>query len=241
MFFLIYILFFTLTYGHKCSFKNSTKYQHTYLCQEKLNTTSIRIWLHMKFNKSEHEQNFFLYYTFTLRVIDLTQKHKTHLKDHFEKQISDYVKINFNEKENNTINIHNLPPGRYEICVNFLNNKTKNFYYRSSTSCLYVSWNVPEYEHNQAHLMQMLLIISIIILLAAIVFFIYALHQYFAPEILPVVVDHMDEKDEVSDNSERAKLLIHKHFVQDVNPFASSVRKRIHQRYAHRSPDPNDT
>ncbi|CAF2717014.1 unnamed protein product [Rotaria sp. Silwood2] len=237
MFFLIYyFLFFTLTYGYKCSFENSTKYPHIYLCQEKLNTTSIRIWLHMKFNKTEAEQHFFLYYAFTLRVMDLTNKHELQLKDRFEKQISDYVKINVNEKENNTINIHSLSPGRYEICVNFLSNKNKHFYYRSSTSCLYVPWNIPEYEYNQANLMQILLIISIIILLATIVFFLHAVHQYFISDIRPIV---MNEKDEVTDNNERAKLLVNKHFVQNVNPFELLVRKRIHQRYAHRLSDSN--
>ncbi|CAF3333671.1 unnamed protein product [Rotaria sp. Silwood1] len=152
-----------------------------------------------------------------LSVMDLTGKHEVNLKDRFEKQIS-----------------------RYEICVNCLSNKNKNFYYRSSTSCLYVPWNTREYEQNQANLMQVLLIISIIILLATIVFFIYAVHQYYIPKICPIVTDDMDEKDEVTNNTEHARLLVNKHFVQDVNPFESLVRKRIHQRYAHRPPDTND-
>ncbi|CAF3354007.1 unnamed protein product [Rotaria sp. Silwood1] len=172
--------------------------------------------------------------------------YKTPSSDHACMAVSARTKLSQNSERKMiglskyTINVHNLLPGRYEICVNCLSNKNKNFYYRSSTSCLYVPWNTREYEQNQANLMQVLLIISIIILLATIVFFIYAVHQYYIPKICPIVTDDMDEKDEVTNNTEHARLLVNKHFVQDVNPFESLVRKRIHQRYAHRPPDTND-
>ena len=244
MFFLIYSLLLTLTCAHKCSFKTSIKHEDVYLCREKLNSTSIRVWLHLKFNQTEYKQNFFSYYTFTLRIIDLIDEHKVHLEDRFEKQISNYVEINRNKKENNTINIHNLPPGRYEICVNLLNNKNKHFYYRSPNSCLHIPWHVPEYEQDSPNrFLQVSLIISIIILLITIVFFIYALYQYFKSRKPFVVIHNIDEgqgTDEDNDIAERAKLLVHQHFAPEVNPFELLVRKRVHRRYSHRSPDMND-
>jgi hypothetical protein len=82
--------------------------------------------------------------------------------------------------------------------------------------------------------------ILIIILLVTIVFFIYALHQYFKsrkPLLQPVATEDIDED---NDPTGRATFLVNQHFVQDTNPFGLLVRKRIHQRYAHRSPDLND-
>jgi ATP-dependent Zn protease len=182
---------------------------------------------------------FFSYYSFTLRIIDLIDKHKIHFKDRFEKQISDYVEIDFYQKENNTINIHNLLPGRYEICVNFLNQKNQNIYYRSSNSCLHIPWNVSEHEKEQPNLfIHLLFFILIIILLVAIAFFIYSLHQYFKsrkpPSAVPIVMENVDEN---NDNAERIKFLVNQHFVPRVNPLELLVRRRIHQRYAVQSPD----
>jgi hypothetical protein len=239
MIFLIYFLLITLTYTHKCSFKTPIKYEQIYLCREKLNSTSLRIWLHLKLNTT----NLFSYYSFTLRIIHLIEKHKIHLKDHFEKQISEYVQINSHSNESNTINLHNLPPGRYEICVNFLNkNTTKIFYYRSSNSCLHIPWNVLEHEKAQPHLfIYILFIILIIILLVTIVFFIYSLHQCFKSRKIPVpvIIENIDED---YNKTEHAKFLVNKHFSQRPNSFELLVRRRFHQRYAHRSsPDLNDT
>ena len=127
MFFLIHFLFFTLTYSHRCSNK---KYEHTYLCREKLNPSTLRVSLHLKFNRTTvRQEKFFSYYSFTLRLIDLSDGHNIHLEERFEKRISDYAAFNLTKPENNTIDIRNLPPGRYEVCVNFLHNKTEKLYY----------------------------------------------------------------------------------------------------------------
>jgi hypothetical protein len=83
--FLIYSLFLTLTYADQCSFKTPIKQEDVYLYREKLNSTSIRVWLYLKFNQSEYTQNFFSYYTFTLRIIHLIDEHEFHLEDRFEK------------------------------------------------------------------------------------------------------------------------------------------------------------
>ncbi len=83
--FLIYSLFLTLTYADQCSFKTLIKQEDLYLCREKLNLTSIRVWLYLKFNQSEDTQNFYSYYTFALRRIHLIDEHEFHLEDRFEK------------------------------------------------------------------------------------------------------------------------------------------------------------
>jgi hypothetical protein len=241
MLFLIYFLFIDLSSTHKCSFTTSSKPEHIYLCREKLNATSLRVWLHLKFNKTEDVPSFFSYYIFTLRMIDLLDEHKIHVKDRYEKQISDYAEINNHSQENNTINIHNLSPGRYEICVNFLNNKNKKIYYRLSSSCLHIPWNVPESPHEHPNpLMQVTLIILVIILLASACFVVHGIHQYLSPKKTPVDEHNIDEEVEDSDSSERAKFLVHQHFSKDINPFELLVRKRIHQRYAHSSSQSND-
>ncbi len=221
MFFLVFFLLFISTYAHKCSWNSPIEYEQIYLCRENLNSTSIRIWLHLKLNSSE--LNYFSYYTFTLRIID---GHKIQLKDRFEKQISDYAEIDFNQKDNNTLNIHNLSPGHYEICVNFFTKNLSKSYCRFSNSCLHIPWNLSEHEpHLFIHVL-------IIILLVAIVFFIYAVHEYFKSRersLLPQAKN--DEEDH--DNSERVRLLVNQHFVEDTNPIELLVRRRIHQRYAH--------
>jgi len=217
------------------------KYEQVYLCQENLNSTSLRIWLYLKLNTTT---NLFSYYSFTLRIINLIEEHKIHFEDHFEKQISEYVQINSHQNESNIINIHHLSPGRYEICVNFLNNNNtkNNFYYRSSNSCLHIPWNVLEHEKAQPHLfIYILFIILIIILLVTIVFFIYSLHQCFKSRKIPVpvIIENIDED---YDKTKHAKFLVNKHFSQRPNSLELLVRRRLHQRYAHRSsPDLNDT
>jgi hypothetical protein len=149
------------------------------------------------------------------------------LKDRFEKQISDYVKIDLNQKENHTIDIHHLSSGHYEICVNFFNNKTDKFYYRSSNSCLYIPWNVLEQPNLSIHVLFMILIIILLITCA---FFIYAIHEYFKSR-KRIVLSQVEDDHDIN---ERARFLVNQHFVEDINPFVLSVRKRIHQRYAHR-------
>ena len=229
---LIYFLFFTLTSTNKCSFQTNIQYEQIYLCRQKLNSTSVRIWLHLKLNQTnQYELHFFSYYVFTLRILDIIEGHKIHLKDRFEKRISEYVKINITEKENHTINIHNLPSGRYEICANFVHKKMKKFYYRSSNSCLHIPWNVPEYEREQPNLfMHVLFMVLIIILLVAIAFVIYSIHRDFKrrQSIVLVDVEHED-----LDQTEHAKLLVNRHFPEEIHPLELLVRKRIHERYAH--------
>jgi len=213
------------------------KYEQVYLCQENLNSTSLRIWLYLKLNTTT---NLFSYYSFTLRIINLIEEHKIHLEDHFEKQISEYVQINSHQNESNIINIHHLSPGRYEICVNFLNKNIKNFYYRSSNSCLHIPWNVSEHGKAQPKLfIYVLFMVLIIILLVTIVFFIYSLHQCFKPREtpVPVIIESIDED---NDKTKQAKFLVNKHFVQNPSSLELLIRKRIHQRYSHRSPDLNE-
>ncbi|CAF1282898.1 unnamed protein product [Adineta steineri] len=240
MFILIYFVFITLTYAHNCSLDTSIKYNHVYLCREKLNSTSLRIWLHLRFNQSDYNENFFSYYIFTLRVINLISGDHIHLEDRFEKQIGDFTQINRNKKENNTINIHHLSPGRYEICVNLLSNKTKKLYYRSSYSCIHIPWHVPEFERYKPNpLKEVLLIISFIILLITIAFVAHNIHT-LSESRKPLIVVHNIDEEEDNDNSELAKLLANKHFVRNISPLELLVRKRIHERYKHQSPDVNE-
>jgi Ca2+/Na+ antiporter len=240
LFLIFFFLFINLSFTYECSFQTVNKSEHIYLCREKLNATSLRVWLHLTLNKSEHVQNTFSYYIFTLRTLDLIDEHKINLKDRFEKKISNYTEINFNKYENNSIKIYNLSPGRYEICVNFFSNKNKNFYYRLPSSCLHIPWAVSEYEHERPNrLVQVSLVITIIILLVTVCFVIHVLHQYFRPEKPPVDTDNMEETEDI-DYSERAKFLVNQHFPTHVNPFELLVRRRIHERYAHYSPDSNE-
>lgn len=245
MLFLIYFYLFTLTYTHKCSFKPSLNYEQIYLCREKLNLTSLRIWLHFKFNQTNlYELNFFSSYSFTLRTIDLLHTHHINFKDRFEKQISNYTEINTYQKQNNTIIIHDLSPGRYEICVNFLNKKMKKFYYRSSNSCLHFPWNVPGHDRAKPNPgIRVLFIVLIIIFLISLAYVFHSIHQYIIsrrpPVPSPVPIDAENADDDI-DDSERARRLVDRHFSKDDNPFELMVRRRIHRRYAHDSPDLND-
>lgn len=236
---LFYLLLFTLTCAHKCSFQTPIAYEQIYLCRETLNASSIRIWLHVKWNQnSRYDLHFFSFYVFTLRIIDSIDENHIRMEDRFEKAISDHAQINLRRRENHTINIHNLPSGRYEICVNFFSKNSTKFYYRSVNSCLHVPWNVSEFQKEQINLFfHVLFLALIIILLVAIAFFIYALHQCFTsqkplppPSAEPGVAEDTDNEENVN---ERARLLVNQHFVRDVRPLESMVRKRIHQRYAH--------
>lgn len=216
-----------------CSLKNPIKHQYVYLCRGKLNSTCIRISLHMKFNKNE--KIFFSYYKFTLRTLHIVHEYEIKLNERYERHISDYVQVNLTNKENNTINIHNLPPGHYEICVRFFNDKDNDFYYGSLNSCLHIPWYATLYRQEQANLKQILVLITIIILLAMITFFMCTLHQYILS--LKTTSSTAEEDNE----PELVKLLIDKHFVENISPMELLVRKRIHQRYAHRLSDSNNT
>jgi hypothetical protein len=74
--------------------------------------------------------------------------------------------------------------------------------------------------------------ILIIILLVSCAFCIYAVHTYCRSRKL-ILLPQIDQE-ENHDINERARFLVNQHFVDDINPFAVSVRKRMHQRYAHR-------
>ncbi|UJR26101.1 hypothetical protein I4U23_007447 [Adineta vaga] len=218
------------------------KHNDVYLCREKLNVTSLRIWLHLRLNQSEQYQ--FSYYTFTLRTINLLDNHNLQLKDHFEKQIGKYLQINRTQNENHTINIHNLSPGRYEICVNLLYDKTYAFFYRSPNSCLYIPWDAPEYDLEEPNSVLLIsFMIGIIMLVVSTAFCIHTIHQYVKLiSSVPIVetVDENEEQDEDQRTSERAKFLVKQHFEPNINPFELLVRRRIHERYNHHSPDLNE-
>ena len=213
-------------------------YQHSYLCREKFNSTTLRIRLHLKANDTEYEPNVFVFYRFTMRTIDLAEEDKLTLDDRFERPITDLTSIDFRRRENHTVSIHHLYPGRYEICVNFFNKK-KTIFYRSANSCLHVPWYVPEYELSKPNLLiQVSLLISVILLLASITFVGYAIHQYIQAEERPVVTaeDEASEQEEQSD-SERVRFLVNQYFGQSSPQYSSLIKKRLRQRYAHRSPD----
>jgi hypothetical protein len=241
MFFLIYFLYFIGAYGHNCSLRTPSKHEHAYLCREKLNATSIRVWLHLRFNHSATKPNSFSYYTFTLRTVDLIDGHSIQLQDRFEKRISDYTEIDTNSKENSTINIHNLASGRYEICVNLFSGKDHVFYYRSPASCLHIPWGVPEHEPHEPNLLiQISLMISMIMLFVTAAFCMHMIHQY-VKSIRPAVVDvdtlEVEESDEDKVKHERARLLVQQSLQPGINPFELLVRRHVLQRYDHWSPD----
>lgn len=254
MFYLIVFLLITfssLRQALKCSTSIPIHHQYSYLCREKMNSTTLRIWLHWRFNRTVHHRTSLAFYRFTLRTIDLVEEKKLSLEDRFERTISDASSLDFQSKENHSIIIRNLHPGRYEICVEFLNQQ-KTIYSRTLDSCLRVPWRVSEHVRNQRDsLIEILLMICIIVLLATIAFVIYAFHRFIQSFRTPtIVIDARDNDDEEKekeeeerppsppiqiDDKERARLLMHRHFVQDTRPLEALVHRRIHQRYAHRS------
>ena len=232
-----YLFFlFTSTYAHQCSSQTPKNYEQIYLCREKLNSTSLRVWLRIRLNQTQRYQlTTFPYYIFTLRVIDLLHEEKIELKDRFEQQVGDYVPIDLHRKEKNTITIHNLFPGRYEVCVNFFPNRSREFYYRSSNSCIHIPWDVPEDEDGSGNsFVHAIFMVVIILLLVSSVFFIYVVHRCFKPSPPARSVSPADDTDEEDATNERAKFLVNKHFVHDKSPLEHLIRNRIHQRYAHR-------
>ena len=172
--------------------------------------------------------------------------HALHLEERFEKRIGQHSQLNRTQNENNTIDLHNLSPGRYEICVNLLYDKSQHFYYRSPNSCLHIPWDVPEEEFEAPHsLIQISFMIGIIMLLVASAFVIHTVHQYVKSiSKKPTVDDAEDNQEEDEDEdqkkSERAKFLVRENFQPKVNPFELLVRRRIQQRYNHYSPDLDD-
>lgn len=228
-------------FAHQCLFPNRIEFERVYLCREKFNSTSIRIWLYLNLNQTNrYHRNFFAFYTFNLRVMELVEEKHHQFDKHFEKQITDYIQINSRTKENHTINIHNLSPGRYEICVNFYQKKSPRFYSRSTNSCLYVPWNVPEHDYEYAsRFIQTIFMILIILLLPTSAFFVYSIYKYIEsrrPRKIPIA----DEEEEL-DDSEKARFLVNQHFSDDISPLRLLVHRRMHKRYAHRSPDLNES
>lgn len=241
---LLYFFLFTCTYGLKCSLHTPPKDDYVYLCRQRLNITSMRVWLNYRFNQSAPKPNLFAFYTFTLRTVDLLDSHRIQLEDRFEKRIGDVMEINPSSRENHSISIYNLSPGRYEICVNLLSERSQRFFYRSAHSCLQIPWHVPEDgPHEPNLLIQISLMISIIILLVTSAFCIHTIHQYvkaIRPPIVLAEVDDADEQDEDKAIHERTKLIMHQQFEPGVNPFELMVRRRVHQRYHQWSPDLNE-
>ena len=236
--FFSFLLLFSFTYSQQCSIRTTINNDGIYLCREKLNSTSLRVWLHMQWNEINRQQwQIFSSYVFTLRMLDALDENHIRLEDRFEKRISNPTEIDRHRRENHTINIHYLSPGRYEICVNFYEKNTTKIYYRSLHSCLHIPWQVSEHEHEDFNLfIHVLFIILIIILFITTAFFIYALHQCFKSrkDRLVVLETNVIEED---DSNERARFLVNQHFTQNGSALESLVWKRIHQRYGHQSPD----
>ena len=59
----------------------------------------------------------------------------------------------------------------------------------------------------------------------------HSLHQCYLSRKPPDPIIDVEEEEEHIDRSERAKLLVHQHFGDNVNPFELLVRRRIHERY----------
>lgn len=238
MLILFSILFISSTNAYKCSLRTDSKHTESWLCREKINTTSLRIRLHIQWDTID--QHRFSAYIFTLRMLDAVDENHIRLVDRFEKRISNYTKIDFHRKENHTIILHNLSPGRYEICVNFYPKNFTAIFFRSISSCLHVPWDVPEHEKEEFNLfIHVLFIILIIILFITTAFFIYAVHQCWKSRQSSLVIAEESVMME-EENDDRARYFVNQHFVNNVKPLESLVRKRIHQRYAHRSPDLDD-
>lgn len=238
-----FLSFISFVYSSQCSIRNQTNHDGIYLCRQKLNSTSIRVWLHLQWNKINRNQwQMFSSYVFTLRMLDSVNEHDIRLEDRFEKRISSPIEIDRYRRENHTINLHYLLPGRYEICVNFFQENLTKIFSRSLHSCLHIPWQVPEYEHDDFNLfIHVLFFILMIILFITSAFFIYSLQKCLkSRKHVPVVVEPtvIEDQEEEHDNvNERARFLVNQHFVQNVRPLESLVWKRIHQRYADRSPD----
>ena len=235
MFILFSILFISSTNAYKCSLRTDSE---SWLCREKINTTSVRIWLHIQWDTIDQQR--FSSYVFTLRMLDAIDENHIRLEDRFEKRISNSTTIDFHRKENHTINLHYLSPGRYEICVNFYPKNSTKIFYRSTSSCLHIPWEVPEHEKEEFNLfIHVLFIFLIIILFITMAFFIYAVQKCWkSPQ--PLLVGTEESVMIEEDPNDRARFLVNKHFADNVKPLETLVRKRIHQRYAHLSPDLDD-
>jgi len=232
-----FLLYIQSLFAHQCLFPNRIQFELIYLCRERLNSTSIRVWLYLNFNQTNrYHLKFFSSYTFTLRAMTLVEEKHSHFNDYFEKRISDHVKINFQVKENHSISLHNLASGRYEICVNLYQDKSRRLYSRSTNSCLYIPWNVPEYEYQQANrFILMIFMILIILFFSTCAFFIYSIYKYIQSRRPKKISIQQEKNDE-----EHANFLVNQHFVNHMTPLRLLVHRRMHQRYAHRSPDFNE-
>ena len=231
--------------SHRCSSTMPHAYQHSYLCREKLNSTTLRIRLHLRVNDTEYAPNVLVSYRFTLRTLDLVEENRITLEERFERPITNVTTIDIRRRENHSVSIQNLYPGRYEVCVNFFDQK-RNVFYRSANSCLHVPWYVPESELNRANpLIQVSLLISIILLLASIAFVGYSIHQYINAGKTPISTadDDGNDDDEPKDewDNDRVKFIVNQHFGEPIRPYENLIQKRLRQRYAHRSPDLEDS
>lgn len=241
MLILFSILFISSTNAYKCSLRTDSKHAESWLCREKINSTSVRIRLHIQWDAID--QHRFSSYVFTLRMLDAIDENHIRLEDRFEKRISNYTTIDFHRKENHTINLHYLSPGRYEICVNFYPKNSAKIFYRSTSSCLHIPWEVPEHEKEEFNLfIHVLFFILIIVLFITMAFFIYAVRQCWksSQPLLVVTEETVMTEEEEQDANDRARFLVNKHFADNVKPLETLVRKRIHQRYVHQSPDLDD-